>query len=185
MNKKLVSGLVVAVVGLALFAPAAEAQAPDPFKLAGLTGGDNAIAIAKLNTQGEISVNSKGTTTNTVIAHYVGPEADFLAQCRQSGYRVNKVVGADGLATTFGSKESRESGKVAAALQAIEQKKDEAKVEAALVKVLKDACATGQTSVRLPVSARLYCKRVKFGFGAENPSYMASPITATFKLTCQ
>lgn len=185
MNKKLFSGLFVALVGLAAFAPSAEAQSPDPFKMAGLSGGDNAIAITKLSGQGEITVNAKGTTTDTVITHYVGPEADFLAQCRQSGYRVNKVSGADGIAASFGSKESRESGKIAAALQAIEQKKDEAKVEAALVKVLKDACASGQTTVRLPVSARLYCKRVKFGFGAENPSYMASPITSTFKLTCQ
>jgi len=185
MNKKLFSGLFVALVGLAALAPRAEAQGIDPFKAAGLTGGDNGIAITKLNTQGEITVNTKGTTTNTIITHYTGPEADFLAQCRQSGYRVNKVSGADGLATAFGSKESRESGKVAAALKAIEQKKDEAKAEAALTKQLKDACDSKQSTVRLEVSARLYCKRVKFGFGAENPSYMAPPITATFKLTCQ
>ncbi|HVJ90116.1 MAG TPA: hypothetical protein VM580_09960 [Labilithrix sp.] len=116
-----------------------------------------------------------------------GPDSDIAAQCKESGYRVEKVVGADGIATRFKADQAQELGKVAANLRALGMKVKAKKepAEKALLKSLTDACASGQTSIRLGVTARLHCKRVKPGLGDANKEYVSDEVIATFKLTCQ
>lgn len=186
-SKQIVVALVAGLAGVCLFAPQASADDPDPFKAAGLKGGENGLAITKINADGELTVSGKGTTVESTLLKLKGPDAAIAAQCAESGYRVDKVVGADGIATTFKGDQAQELGTVAANLRALGMKVKAKRepAEKALVKSLTDACASGQSSIRLGVTARLFCKRVKPGPGDSVKEYVSDEVTATFKLTCQ
>lgn len=151
----------------------------DLLEEAGLTGGSNRVVITEVLGKGRITFNTKNTSSvNAAISTFEGPMVKAEVHCKRSGYRCARLEGTT--TQTFDAKSTKESGQVRASL-AVKGKK----AEAQLLQDLQSACKAGQSTIRLNVTVKGWCTKVKTAIGKKNYKPSASAQQASFALQCK